>query len=371
MSSRSNTDYKRSISVVIPTFNYARYLPRAIDSVLAQKQAECEIVVVDDGSTDETEFVVREYVSRLPERIRYFQQENRGPGAARNHGVRVSTGAVILFMDGDDALLPESLEQFGNGLARNSSADFLWGSALKQFPDGTFEVHPAEPLDPQRDSNFKRHLRNLWIMKVGSVAVRRRVFDRIRFPESNRGFEHCVFNAHLLALYDGVTVEKPVVRVYTHADSLCHNVEWTKLRRLETADLVFDPTILPEPLMPLRYEYVCGLWSSLFQDFNWDLQRPDRREMERHLSAIPLLIQLASAAGTRLPQADREVSHACLSLFRTLYVMGHGLEAAQLYRLAFRTFPSQALQWRYLRKYVRLVLYEVRGWSRRVSTPVR
>lgn len=86
------------ISVIIPTFNRASFLKKAIESVIAQTYRDFELVVVDDGSQDNT----RDVVSRFGERITYIRQKNRGPGAARNLGIKKSRGDFIAFLDSDD-----------------------------------------------------------------------------------------------------------------------------------------------------------------------------------------------------------------------------------------------------------------------------
>lgn len=94
------------VSVVIPTFNRARYLGEAIQSVLLQSYRELQVIVVDDGSTDDTGAVVR---TISDPRVRYIYQENRGVAAALNTGWRAARGAVIGRLDSDDAWLPELL----------------------------------------------------------------------------------------------------------------------------------------------------------------------------------------------------------------------------------------------------------------------
>ena len=93
------------ISVIIPTFNRAALLPRAIDSVLRQTHQSFEIIVIDDGSTDHTASVAAEYGNAL----RYIRQSNAGASAARNCGIREATGALIAFLDSDDTWHPEKL----------------------------------------------------------------------------------------------------------------------------------------------------------------------------------------------------------------------------------------------------------------------
>lgn len=93
------------VSVVIPTYNRADLLPSALDSVLAQTHPHLEVLVVDDGSTDDTLRVLEGY----GERIAVVRQDNAGPSAARNHGIRKTTGAFVAFLDSDDVWLPDKL----------------------------------------------------------------------------------------------------------------------------------------------------------------------------------------------------------------------------------------------------------------------
>ena len=96
----------KTISVLIPTYNYARYLPQAIDSVLAQTYAPLEVLVVDDGSTDDTPQVLAAYGNR----IRAIRQDNQGVAAARNTGVAAARGEYVALLDSDDLWLPRKLE---------------------------------------------------------------------------------------------------------------------------------------------------------------------------------------------------------------------------------------------------------------------
>lgn len=97
------------VSVVIPTRNRAAYIQQALQSVFAQTIGDYEIIVVDDGSTDETARVLQPL--HRQERIRYFAQEPRGVSAARNFGVSRSAGTYIAFLDSDDLFLPSKLEK--------------------------------------------------------------------------------------------------------------------------------------------------------------------------------------------------------------------------------------------------------------------
>jgi teichuronic acid biosynthesis glycosyltransferase TuaG len=104
------------ISVIIPAYNSAKYIAEAIESVLNQTYPVLEVIVVDDGSTDDTAEIVKKIASRpmtyeLRPKIRYFYQDNRGPAAARNRGIREARGNYIAFLDSDDLWLPDKIEK--------------------------------------------------------------------------------------------------------------------------------------------------------------------------------------------------------------------------------------------------------------------
>lgn len=97
------------VSIVIPCYNQGRYLASAVESALAQTHKDVEVVVVDDGSTDDTAQVMERFVG--DPRVTLLRQENRGPSAARNAGVAASKGAFLNFLDADDDITPEKLER--------------------------------------------------------------------------------------------------------------------------------------------------------------------------------------------------------------------------------------------------------------------
>jgi glycosyltransferase involved in cell wall biosynthesis len=98
---------KSLVSVIVPSYNHGIYLPDAIDSVLNQTHSSVEVIVVDDGSTDNT----REAAARYGDRVRYEYQSNQGLAAARNTGLRLVSGDFVVFLDADDLLLPTMMEQ--------------------------------------------------------------------------------------------------------------------------------------------------------------------------------------------------------------------------------------------------------------------
>ena len=100
-------DIVDKVSVVIPTYNRADFICDAIDSVLNQTHSNIEIIVVDDGSTDNTSAVLEKY----QDRIKIIRQENQGCSAARNSGIRFCSGNYVAFLDSDDKWLPQKTEE--------------------------------------------------------------------------------------------------------------------------------------------------------------------------------------------------------------------------------------------------------------------
>ena len=100
------------VTIVIPTYNRGQVIQGAINSSLDQTHPEIEIIVVDDGSTDDTEKIIASLISRAPGReLRYLKQENAGASAARNTGMLAAKGDFIQFLDSDDFLFSEKIEK--------------------------------------------------------------------------------------------------------------------------------------------------------------------------------------------------------------------------------------------------------------------
>ncbi len=129
------------VSVVIPCYNQAHFLGEAIESVLAQSYPHLEIVVVDDGSPDNTEEVAARYPG-----VRYVRQENQGLAAARNTGLRHSRGDYLVFLDADDRLLPEAVEAGLEHLHAHPECAFAFGKWRLIAVDGS--PLPKLPLPP-------------------------------------------------------------------------------------------------------------------------------------------------------------------------------------------------------------------------------
>ncbi len=124
-----------TVTTVIPTYNRAAMLVEALESALGQTRPPDEIIVVDDGSTDNTAEVADRYGSK----IRYIRQKNAGPSAARNHGIREATGDFVAFLDSDDLWAKDRLEKQFAALSTHPDLDFIFGLESKFDKKGDFQ----------------------------------------------------------------------------------------------------------------------------------------------------------------------------------------------------------------------------------------
>ena len=178
---------KHFFSVIICTYNRARLLPRALDSLLAQSETDWEAIIIDDGSTDNTSEVVERYVSICPN-IRLFQRSvNRGIAAARNIGIRLSTGRFVAFLDSDDEYAVDHLAVRRKILQNDRDIRMLHGGL--QIVGNPFVVDKDNPSQ-------KIHLAECEV--GGTFVINRDVFqevggfDDIAYAEDSVFFESAV-----------------------------------------------------------------------------------------------------------------------------------------------------------------------------------
>jgi glycosyltransferase involved in cell wall biosynthesis len=163
-----------AVSVVIATRNYGRYLPAALESVLAQTHADFEVVVIDDGSTDDTPAAVRPFLT--DRRVRYVPVENQGQPGAKNLGVGLSRAPLVAFLDGDDAWEPTKLARQVARMAADPSCDVVCTGRSLLKPDGS--LAPADDrLPPPERAYAEMFLTNF--ICFSSVMVRRSAFERL------------------------------------------------------------------------------------------------------------------------------------------------------------------------------------------------
>ncbi len=203
------------VSLIIPCYNYAHFLPEAVASVVAQTYSAWEIVIVDDGSRDATLAVAQQLIVAYPERqIRLFHQPNAGAAAARNTGARAAQGELLVFLDADDLLDPAFLERTVSQLQARPELGFVY-TGMRMIGDDD-HVWPSVPFDLRwlaLDNFIPQHalVRAKAWQQVGG-------FDAAHFPH---GFEDWDFWLRVVQSgWLGAHIAAPLVSYRRHGPSL-------------------------------------------------------------------------------------------------------------------------------------------------------
>jgi cytochrome P450 len=229
-------------SIVIPTFNYGRFLRRAIDSALSQRGDDFELVVVDDGSTDDTRCIAESYGSRL----RYICQEHVGVYLACQRGLNESQGTFLVYFDADDALASDALVHLRREFDRCPGAGLIAGRHANVSATGR-RLSGRLNFKKSRSANFRSFLLGQQDICTGASAIRREAVELLsrRYRGGLRVGMETACVAQTLWFYDAVAVDQVLLEVYDHPGRLRNNL--TEIRRAGEAlvDAVFNGDILP------------------------------------------------------------------------------------------------------------------------------
>ena len=224
--SRTQISSIPSVSVIVPLYRCASTLHRCIDSIIGQTLADLEIILVDDGSPDRSGAIADEYAGR-DARIRVIHQDNRGPGAARNAGIKIARGEFLGFVDSDDEVLPEMFKTLYGAAQRYEAAIAICSYFDVTYPgNSAYEVRHTiknnELLDkgeirkrilPTFGSNENVGYYNLW----NKIYLRSWIMkEGILLEEDRDHGEDWWFNIQMIARCPSmVGVQQPLYR-YVH-----------------------------------------------------------------------------------------------------------------------------------------------------------
>ena len=204
------------VSCIIPVYNQAKYLPQALESIFAQTYHKTEIIVVDDGSTDNTQLVISAYKGKL----KRLHQDQKGPASARNLGIQHANGDLIAFLDADDIWLPEKLFEQVGVFHRNPELDLCF-THMENFREPEFDS--CEPL-PVIDERVKL----AHTFHVNTVLMKSALFKTIGL--FNQKMSHAEDTDLFMRLNNaGVrmkVIQKVLVRRRLHSGNLTRNMNY-------------------------------------------------------------------------------------------------------------------------------------------------
>lgn len=211
------------VSVIIPSYNSAAFVPEAVESALSQSQQPCEVIVIDDGSTDCT----GERLSPYKGRIRYIRQLNGGLSNARNRGIREASGDLLAFLDADDVWLPNKLARQCDLFRKRPGLGLVHSDIIRWYPSEGREVRVEQG---RSDFSGCCYPKFLWGNRAtpSTVIVTRSCIDRVgMFDESIRGASTQDQDLwHRISRYYEIAyVAEPLVRYRFHGSNASHNLK--------------------------------------------------------------------------------------------------------------------------------------------------
>ncbi len=277
------------VSIIIPTYNYAAYLPTALKSCLSQSYNRLEIIVVDDGSTDGTKEVIAAFGDN---RIVYLFQDHNGVSSARNAGLQRASGSFIAFLDADDYLTTDSVETRSQGLSRARGHRFRGYRYIR----GPHRQRRA-PMGwrPEKDYRFRRSVRASPVKAPPFcdllVLLKDRVAKLFRFPAHLSNGEDLVYFSKVFFGKRGCFLPTPTAVTRSHPDSLRHRVDEIRKQGRALVDTIFDDPYYRGRLDHLRKDFTAYRYTEFFRRFyQTGDEKAAGRCLARAIAARPLTL---------------------------------------------------------------------------------
>lgn len=223
---------ENQISIIVPVYNSQRYLSRCLDSLVNQTYGNIEILLINDGSTDNSLSIIREYAEEYPQ-IRFFTQENRGVGAARNIGLKNAIGEYIMFCDSDDTFEPSMCEDMLLTM-QNEHVDMVMCNIYIHKKNGSYVAKVGSYEFAFKDGKYRLSpgIMDRINVFVWSKIFKKSIIDKfnIAFPNIKPGEDNS-FMYHYLSVIDNVyMLNKPLCNHFEVEGSTMYNFKRGQIR---------------------------------------------------------------------------------------------------------------------------------------------
>jgi len=224
------------VSVVIPTYNYGQFVCEAINSALNQTLPACDVIVVDDGSKDDTP----DRVKQFGDRIRYIRQENRGLSAARNTGIRAAQGAWIALLDSDDVWHPQKLERVWRVIQAHPEVSAISTDGIRFSDVLPLAKSLSSNLAALRDISLRDLVYGVPFSGGSGAVVKRACFDAVGFfDESLKAVEDLEMWFRIAAKYRIARLTEPLTYIRVHGTSMSAQANRMEENHLQALGKVF------------------------------------------------------------------------------------------------------------------------------------
>lgn len=235
------------VTAIITAYNQGKYLPDALESLFSQTYPNLEIIVVDDGSTDDTCRLMENYSS-----VKYIRQENKGLSSARNTGIANSNGDYLVFLDADDMLYPDAVTTNINYFKNHPRCGFISGWHDRMNENKELLVNYNTP-PPQKDF-FLTLLKNNYIGMHATVMYHRRVFNQFLYDESLLACEDHDIYLKVAKHYPVFSHSEKIAAYRFHDHNMSYNISLMLPQALKVLKLNRDDLFDPEA----KFAYLTG-----------------------------------------------------------------------------------------------------------------
>lgn len=239
-----------TVSICIPTYNRKDYLKETLESIFAQSYKDYEVVIVDDGSTDGTE----EMLKKTAYPARYYWQKNAGEGAARNRLIELAGGKFITFIDSDDLLMPDAVEKMAAVMQREAGPVIVYGPYLRIDQYGNIIGKSKRKLY----SGFvtKYLFQDVFVHSCGSMFPKKAIVEAGGFDESLRVCSPYILLLRLSLKYRFIALVEPTFKRRRHGDNISAISKANRLTELKVLEGFYyqggGRCVIPEKLAMRR-----------------------------------------------------------------------------------------------------------------------
>lgn len=211
-------DYNKKLSVIVPVYNTEKYLNRCLDSVLAAIPEHSEILIINDGSPDQSEVIALSYCEKYPEIIRYFHKGNGGLSDAKNYGLSHATGEYIIFLDSDDYIEPDMYREILGEMQQTGSQLGICDINCEYEVEGTNLISCC--YNPNRGSTFFQILDTPLMAASWNKIIHRSLFEGLDYPTGLNNEDVAVTPIILGRANHCVIVKKPMYKYVQRPGSI-------------------------------------------------------------------------------------------------------------------------------------------------------
>lgn len=252
------------LTVVIPAYNYAKTIERAIYSVLNQMLNDVELIVINDGSTDNTQELIEEILKTEKNKFRVFHKQNGGSASVRNFGIEKGRGSYFVFLDADDELASGALEAILSFINRHPLVTFVVGGHQSILANQLTKNHLPKILPRDPYERVKGYLIDKKIsLSNGACVMHKSIFEHIKYPEHFRNSEDISVFAYALANCQCAVLPTLLVKIYKHEDSLRHHFGYAESVGAQLIEEVFNPLRMPAHILKLKKPFAAQRFLSL------------------------------------------------------------------------------------------------------------